>query len=51
MALLRSALDTASPAFAANDAALRDMVDDLRARTHAVSERGAAGDELSLIHI
>jgi len=48
MALLRSALDTASPAFAANDAALRDMVDDLRARTRAVSERGAAGDERSI---
>jgi acetyl-CoA carboxylase carboxyltransferase component len=48
MALLRSTLDPASPAFLANDAALRGMVDDLRARTRAVSELGAAGDERSI---
>jgi 3-methylcrotonyl-CoA carboxylase beta subunit len=48
MALLRSALDPASDAFAANAAALRAQVDELRARTRALSERGAGGDERSI---
>ncbi|HTI30174.1 MAG TPA: methylcrotonoyl-CoA carboxylase, partial [Methylomirabilota bacterium] len=48
MAVLRSALDPASATFVANDAALRSLVDDLRARTRAVSERGAGGDERSI---
>src|SRR4026208_687037 len=48
MAVLRSALDPAADAFVANDAALRGLVDDLRARTRAVSERGAGGDERSI---
>ena len=48
MAVLRSALDPASDAFVANDAALRGLVDDLRGRTRAVSERGAGGDERSI---
>ena len=48
MAVLRSALDPASAAFVANDAALRGLVDELRARTRAVSERGAGGDERSI---
>jgi acetyl-CoA carboxylase carboxyltransferase component len=48
MAVLRSALDPASPGFAANDAALRGLVDDLRARIRTVSERGAGGDERSI---
>jgi 3-methylcrotonyl-CoA carboxylase beta subunit len=48
MAILRSALDPAAPAFTANDAALRGLVEELRARTRGVSERGAAGDERSI---
>jgi acetyl-CoA carboxylase carboxyltransferase component len=48
MAVLRSALDPASDAFAANAAALQAQVDELRTRTRAVSERGAAGDERSI---
>ena len=48
MALLRSALDPASPGFAANAAAMRALVDELRARTRVVSERGAGGDERSI---
>jgi 3-methylcrotonyl-CoA carboxylase beta subunit len=48
MALLRSALDPASDAFAANAAAQRAQVDELRARTRGVSERGAAGDGRSI---
>ena len=48
MAILRSALDPAAPRFAANDAALRGLVEDLRTRTGAVSERGAGGDERSI---
>jgi acetyl-CoA carboxylase carboxyltransferase component len=48
MAVLRSALDPSSLGFAANAAALRALVGDLRARTRAVSERGAGGDERSI---
>ena len=48
MAVLRSALDPTSPSFAANAAAMRALVDDLRSRTRAISERGAGGDERSI---
>jgi acetyl-CoA carboxylase carboxyltransferase component len=48
MAVLRSALDPASPGFAANAAAMRALVAELRARTAAVSGRGAGGDERSI---
>ena len=48
MAVLRSALDPASPTFSANAAAMRALVEELRARTRAVSERGAGGDERSI---
>jgi acetyl-CoA carboxylase carboxyltransferase component len=48
MALLRSALDPDSSAFAANATAMRGLVDQLRERTAAVSRRGAAGDERSI---
>jgi acetyl-CoA carboxylase carboxyltransferase component len=48
MAILRSALDPDSSAFAANAAVMRGLVDQLRERTAAVSQRGAAGDERSI---
>ncbi|MEX1072598.1 MAG: carboxyl transferase domain-containing protein [Chloroflexota bacterium] len=48
MAALRSALDPASPAMAANAAAMRAAVDELRTRIRAVGERGAGGDERSI---
>jgi acetyl-CoA carboxylase carboxyltransferase component len=48
MARLRSALDPAAPAFAENAAAMRRQVDELRDRTRAVSQRGAAGDERAI---
>jgi 3-methylcrotonyl-CoA carboxylase beta subunit len=48
MARLRSSVDPASDAFAANVAAMRALVDDLRARTAAVTERGAGGDARSI---
>ena len=48
MALLRSALDPDSSAFAANASAMLSMVDQLRERTAAVSQRGAGGDERSI---
>jgi acetyl-CoA carboxylase carboxyltransferase component len=48
MALLRSALDPDSSAFAANATAMRGLVDQLRELTAAVSQRGAAGDERSI---
>ncbi|HET6380313.1 MAG TPA: carboxyl transferase domain-containing protein [candidate division Zixibacteria bacterium] len=48
MAVLRSTLDPSSPSFEANAAAMRALVDDLRERTRAVAERGAAGDERAI---
>jgi 3-methylcrotonyl-CoA carboxylase beta subunit len=48
MAVLRTALDASSSGFAANDAAMRQLVDELRQRTEAVSGRGAAGDDRSI---
>ena len=48
MAVLRSSLDPASPTFTANATAMQALVDELRARTGAVSHRGAGGDERSI---
>ncbi len=48
MTRLRSSVDPASEAFAANQAAMRGLVDDLRGRTAAVAERGAGGDDRSI---
>jgi acetyl-CoA carboxylase carboxyltransferase component len=48
MAVLRSTVDTASDAFAANAAAMRALVDDLRERTATVAARGAGGDEAAI---
>jgi acetyl-CoA carboxylase carboxyltransferase component len=48
MTRLRSSADPSTDAFAANDAAMRGLVDDLRARTHAVAGRGAGGDDRSI---
>ncbi len=44
MALLETRLDPASADSRANEASMRGLVDELRARTAAVTERGAAGD-------
>jgi acetyl-CoA carboxylase carboxyltransferase component len=48
MAVLRSSLDPASEAFRANEAAMRALVDDLRARTASLTARGAAGDDRAI---
>ena len=48
MAVLRSTHDPASEAAQRNDVAMRALVDDLRARTRELTERGAAGDERSV---
>jgi acetyl-CoA carboxylase carboxyltransferase component len=48
MALLRSALDTSSAPFAANDGAMRALVAELRERTTTVAGRGAGGDDRSI---
>ncbi|HVM23789.1 MAG TPA: carboxyl transferase domain-containing protein, partial [Candidatus Limnocylindrales bacterium] len=48
MALLRSAHDPASPTAAGNATAMAALVADLRARTAALSERGAGGDDRSI---
>jgi len=48
MAVLRSALDPGSESFAANAAAMRGEVDELRRRMRAVSERGAGGDDRAI---
>jgi 3-methylcrotonyl-CoA carboxylase beta subunit len=48
MAVLRSALDPASPSFAANAAVMERQVAELRARVRAVSERGAGGDDRAI---
>ena len=41
--LLTSALDVRSDAFRANEAAMRAVVDDLRAKVEAVRQGGGAG--------
>ena len=43
MAVLRTRVDPASPEVRANAAAMRALVADLRSRTNALTERGAAG--------
>jgi acetyl-CoA carboxylase carboxyltransferase component len=48
MPVLRSRLDPASPEAVANREAMDALIADLRARTAAVSERGAGGDERSV---
>jgi 3-methylcrotonyl-CoA carboxylase beta subunit len=48
MAVLTSHLDSASDETRANRAAMQALVEDLRARTQALTERGAAGDERSI---
>jgi acetyl-CoA carboxylase carboxyltransferase component len=48
MAVLRSSIDPDEPAARANAEAMRTLVDDLRVRHRALSERGAAGDERSI---
>jgi acetyl-CoA carboxylase carboxyltransferase component len=48
MAVLKTRVDPHSDEARANAAAMRALVADLRARTHALSERGAAGDERSV---
>ncbi len=48
MVVLRSRLDPADPEAQANEAAMRALVDELRARQRALVERGAAGDERAI---
>jgi 3-methylcrotonyl-CoA carboxylase beta subunit len=48
MAVLRSRLDPADPDAEANEAAMRALVEELRARQRALVERGAAGDERAI---
>ncbi len=45
MVVLASRLDPASPDARANEAAMRGLVEELRAKTAAVAGRGAAGDD------
>jgi 3-methylcrotonyl-CoA carboxylase beta subunit len=48
MAPLRTALDPESASFRANAAAMRALVEDLRARTDALTRNGAGGDQRSI---
>jgi 3-methylcrotonyl-CoA carboxylase beta subunit len=48
MAVLRSSIDDDAPATRANAIAMRSLVDDLRDRTRALTERGAGGDDRSI---
>ncbi len=48
MAVLRSTLDPDAPDTRANADAMRGLVDDLRARHRALTERAAAGDDRSI---
>jgi 3-methylcrotonyl-CoA carboxylase beta subunit len=48
MPVLRSAADPSSKAFRANAASMSELVDDLRARTRALTQRGAGGEEASI---
>ena len=48
MARLRTHVDPSSETWRANDAAMRALVRELRARTAALTERGAAGDDRSI---
>jgi len=48
MAVLRSAIDPTSAPARENIAAMTGLIEELRARTQAVSERGAAGDDRAI---
>src|SRR6476620_6929119 len=48
MPVLRSALDPRSDSFRTNAEAMQRLVDDLRARTRTLTERGAAGEQASV---
>ena len=48
MARLRTHVDPSSETWRANDAAMRALVQELRAKTAALTERGAAGDDRSI---
>ena len=48
MARLRTHVDPSSETWRANDAAMRVLVRELRAKTASMSERGAAGDDRSI---
>jgi acetyl-CoA carboxylase carboxyltransferase component len=48
MTRLRSSVEPESEAYAANAAAMTSLVEELRARSAAVGERGAAGDDRSI---
>ena len=48
MPVLRSTIDATSDAFGANSEAMAGLVDELRARTRAIADRGAAGDDASI---
>src|SRR6188472_4180133 len=50
MAVLRSAIDPASDAFATNASAMRRQVAELRQRTARLAEGAASGDERSIAH-
>ncbi|HEY4227716.1 MAG TPA: hypothetical protein VGM49_05205, partial [Candidatus Limnocylindrales bacterium] len=48
MSVLRSRIDPSSEDARANQERMTSLVADLRARTAAISERGAGGDERSI---
>src|SRR5438105_10378622 len=48
MPVLRSTLDSTSDAFRVNSEAMAGLVDELRARTRTIADRGAAGDDASI---
>jgi acetyl-CoA carboxylase carboxyltransferase component len=48
MAVLRSTVDPNADPFRTNEAAMRDLVEELRRRSAVVSEGGAGGDERSI---
>ena len=48
MATLRTHIDSKSETWRANDAAMRALVQELRAKTAALTDRGAAGDDRSI---
>jgi 3-methylcrotonyl-CoA carboxylase beta subunit len=48
MARLRTHIDPSSETWRANDAAMRALVRELRAKTAALTDRGAAGDDRSI---
>src|SRR5436190_19738631 len=48
MPVLRTVIDASSDAFRANADVMRGLVEELRARTRTLAERGAAGDDASI---